>query len=435
MKKILKANKAKVFKLNETQRNVGVRFIFKKNKAESAYKNNQKQLEEAEQAVQSQKSKKKKISQLIFFILNLVVLFFVLYSQLKNEGVISLVDLFKYDLNGWFFLIALLVLALMMFLKSHRFNVLIKESTGRSRPFLSYKVMSMGRYYDNITPMATGGQPFQIYYLNKRGLSASTAISVPLSKYFVNQFAFMTVSIFCVIYCFCFNIIDDGSVLVKIVSLIGFFLNLLLVGSLIFLSLNEKIGKILVAKSLKFLQKIKIVKNYDKQYNRVLKTVTDYQSSIKAFMKNKWKFLYLYVISLLIIVLSYSFPYFIYCGMVGYKANIWLDMTVKTAMIDIAASLIPLPGGTGMNEFSFTSIFASDFIEGRLFWALLIYRFFSYYFYLIQGLGVIVYDYLIGNKRYEWMKKKWALQGESEVFKQEQYAKANKKSKKSKKGS
>lgn len=426
MKPIIKKNKAYAFKKYETQPKVGLRFIFKKQDLQKQqYINNQKQIEEAEQAVQSQKSKKKKAKQLIFFLINLVVLAFVLYSQLKQEGVISLVELFSYDLNGWFFLGALLVLILMMILKSVRFNILIKESTGRSRPFLSYKTAALGKYYDNITPMATGGQPFQIYYLNKRGLSASTAISVPLAKYFVNQFAFMTISVIAVVYCFCFNALAS-SVVVKIVSVVSFSLNILLVVGMILLSVNKRVGRIIVCKVLKFLQKIKIIKNYDKQYNRVMKTVEDYQTSMQNFMKNKWQFIILYIISLIILIMSYSFPYLIYCGMVGFDASVMVDMIVKTAMIEIAASLIPLPGGTGMNEFSFTAVFASFFVEGKLFWALLIYRFFSYYFYLLQGFGVIVYDYLIGNKRYEWMKKKWALQGESEAFKQTQYKKIKK---------
>lgn len=416
--------------MNESQQKVGLRFIFKKKDlAKEQYLNNQKQIEEAEQTVQSQKSKKKKLKQLIFFLINIVVLFFVLYSQLKQEGVISLVDLFKYDLNGWFFLIAVLVLIIMMVLKSLRFNILVKSSTGRSRPFLSYKTAALGKYYDNITPMATGGQPFQIYYMNKRGLSASNAISIPLAKYFINQFAFMTISLFAVIYCFFFNALDS-SVVVKVISILSFTLNLLLVAGLILLSVNKRVGNAIVVKVLKFLQKIKIIKNYDKQYNKVNKTVEDYQSSMQSFMKNKWQFLLLYLLSLVILIMSYSFPFFIYSGMVSFDPSVWLDMTVKTAMIEIAASLIPLPGGTGMNEFSFTAIFATFFAEGRMFWALLIYRFFSYYFYLIQGIGVIIYDYLIGNKRYEWMKKKWALQGESESFKQLQYEKVNKKTKK-----
>lgn len=430
MKKIIKTNKANAFKLNRAFQKLGSCFVFK-HKSGKDFANNQKQLEEAEQIVKKSKSKNKKIKNLLFFVLNLVVVAFVLYYQIKQEGVISLVELFNYDLNLWFFLLAGLMFILLMFFKSWRFNILIKESTGRSRPFLSYKTAALGRYYDNITPMATGGQPFQVYYLNKKGLSASTAISVPLEKYFVGQFAFMTISILSVIYAFSFDVLS-ASPIVKVVSILSFSLNFILVGGLVLLSTSKKIGKLLVVKSLKFLQKIKIVKNYDKQYSKVMKTVEDYQASVQSFIKNKGMFCVLFILSILILLISYSFPFFIYSGMVSFDISLWLDIVVKTIMIEIAASLIPLPGGTGMNEFSFTAIFASLFLEGRLFWALIIYRLFSYYLYIIQGLVIIVYDYLIGNKKYEWMKKKWALQGESEAFKQEQLEMLSKKNKKKK---
>lgn len=428
MKPILKSNKATAFKYNRAFFKNGSCFVLK-NKYEG--KKNLQQLDEVEQVVKESKSKKKKIKNLVFFLLNLVVVAGVLFYQISQEGVISLSQLFEYNLNGWYFLMAFGFLILLMMLKSLRFDILIKESTGRSRPTLSYKVSALGKYYDNITPMATGGQPFQVFYLNKRGLSASTAISVPLEKYFIGQFAFMTVSIFCVIFSLCTDLLG-GSALVKVVSLLSFALNFVLVAGLILLSINKSVGRVLVAKILKFLQKIHIVKNYDKQYNKIMKTVDDYQTSIKTFMKNKGMFLVLYILSIVILLIQYSFPYFVYCGMVKFDLSLWLEMFVKTAMIEIAASLIPLPGGTGMNEFSFTAIFANLFLEGRMFWALIIYRLFSYYFYLIQGIFVIIYDYLIGDKHYEWQKKKWALQGESEAFKQLQYEKM-KKSKRTKK--
>lgn len=422
MKSFLKSNKADAFKLNRALLKRGSCFVFKN---DPDGRNNLKQLDEVEQVVKESKSKKKKVKNLVMFLINLVVVGCVLFYQIKQEGVISLGQLFEYNLNGWYFLMAVGFLILLMVLKSLRFNILIKEATGRSRPTLSYKVSALGRYYDNITPMATGGQPFQVFYLNKRGLSASTAISIPLEKYFIGQFAFMTVSVFCVIYSMTHNLLG-GSTVVKIVSLLSFVLNIVLVGGLILLSISKGVGRVLVAKTLKFLQKIKLVKNYDKQYNKIMGTVEDYQTSIKSFMKNKGMFFGLYILSIFILLIIYSFPFFVYCGMVEFDISLWLDMFVKTAMIEIAASLIPLPGGTGMNEFSFTAVFANLFLEGRMFWALIIYRLFSYYFYLIQGLFVIIYDYIIGDKRYEWQKKKWALQGESETFKQLQFEKMKK---------
>lgn len=428
---ILKQNKAKAFRFKRAFNPKGSCFVYKNS---AIGKKNLKEIDEVKQTVEQSNSKKTKIKNLIMFLINIVVVAAILFYQIKQEGVISIADLLTYDLNIWFFVLGGVFLALLMFLKSIRFNILIKDTTGRSRPFLSYKVAALGRYYDNITPMATGGQPFQVLYLNRRGLSASTALSIPLAKYFINQFAFITISLFCVILTFCSDLLA-GSTVVKVVSLTSFCLNLLLVFGLVFLSTCKKVGNALVVKTLKFLQKIKIVKNYDKQYNRVMKTVQDYQVSVQAFMKNKKLFFLEYFLSLLVLIISYSFPFFVYCGFVGFDMSLWLDMLVKTAMIEIAASLIPLPGGTGMNEFSFTAIFAPYFVEGRLFWALIIYRLFSYYFYLIQGIGVIIYDYLIGNKKYNWLKKTWMLQGESEAFKQAQYEKylKSKKSKRRKK--
>ncbi|MBQ4535935.1 MAG: hypothetical protein IJA22_03800, partial [Clostridia bacterium] len=52
-------------------------------------------------------------------------------------------------------------------------------------------------------------------------------------------------------------------------------------------------------------------------------------------------------------------------------------------------------------------------------WALLLWRFMTYYAYLLQGLFVLVYDNVIGNKKYKWLKKKWELEAESINFTEE----------------
>ena len=77
--------------------------------------------------------------------------------------------------------------------------MLIKSSTKKKRPFLAYKVAAIGRYYDYVTPFASGGQPFQIYYLTNRGVKASSAISIPLAKYIVQQIVFAFMALFLLI--------------------------------------------------------------------------------------------------------------------------------------------------------------------------------------------------------------------------------------------
>ena len=74
-----------------------------------------------------------------------------------------------------------------------------------------------------------------------------------------------------------------------------------------------------------------------------------------------------------------------------------------------------------MNEITFTIIFSNiGGLGGETFWALLLWRFATYYFYLLQGIVIIVYDTVYGNKKWQWTKKRSALQEESQAFKAKQ---------------
>ena len=162
---------------------------------------------------------------------------------------------------------------------------------------------------------------------------------------------------------------------------------------------------------------MKILKNYDKHYDKVMSFVEDYQNIMKEYSKSKLDVVYQVLLSGARFVLLFSIPYFIYMSFPyqGGKIGSFGEFFVYTALIDLASSFIPLPGGTGMNEITFTFLFR-EYLGGSTFWALLLWRFCSYYFYLLQGIGVITYDTLYGNKKYRWIKKKYDLQEESQEF-------------------
>ena len=48
----------------------------------------------------------------------------------------------------------------------------------------------VGLYYNYVTPLAVGGQPFEIYHLSKHGITGGTAVSLPVATYFMHQLAF-----------------------------------------------------------------------------------------------------------------------------------------------------------------------------------------------------------------------------------------------------
>lgn len=404
-------------------------YIKQKNEKQAQEKQ---QIVEAEQQVAKRKSKKSKLKTFFIFALNIIIVVGVLAYQLSKEGAIPIDELVTFKLNYWFLAVAVLLYWLMMFLESLRFNLLIKSSPHRrSRPFLSYKLVALGKYYDAITPMATGEQPFQMFYLSKRGLSTSTAISVPLSKYFITQIGWISINLFAVIYTLTNNTLRSSGVVLAI-ALTSFFLNMFLVTIIMILSISKKFGKIAVVKVLRFLEKIKLIKNYDKQYSKVMKTIEDYQDSIKIFIKNIPVFISTYFLSILTIFINFAILFFIFAAMVRFDTTLFWDIIVKAIMIEIATGIIPLPGGSGVNEISFAALFAALFTEGTMFWAIIFWRFTNFYSFIFQGLIVIFYDYFVGNKKYDWQKKKWELENESIDFKNKQLDEYKKKKRRKK---
>ena len=391
-------------------------------------KTEKEQIEEAEQTVSKQKSKKKKIWNAIFFVVNLVVVAGILAYQLTHENISSFSEL--NNLKFYYLPVLFGVFALIMVLDAHRTNCFLKRSGNRSRPYLCYKMCAIGRYYDNITPMSAGGEPSQIFYMNHRGLDASSSISVPMARYVVSQMSWILVGIVAVIFIAVTQVMDLSVVLV--IGLVGFSANFLLLSACLILSMSKKIGNTLVVKILRLLQKMHIIKNYEKQYDRVMKVVENYQTTMKTYAKNKWFFLYTLLVSIFIYILTYTMPYLIYLMLGGTDYTLWGRMLIFCVIIDLGASIIPLPGGTGMNEISFTVVFTAFFPEGTVFWGLLFWRFMTYYIYILQGVGIVIYDYVYGNKKYRWLEKKWQLEKESISFQEEQIKKYKREQKKRK---
>lgn len=371
--------------------------------------------DEAEQSVAKQNSKKKKLLNLGFLLLNIAIVAGILIYQLNGQK-IELVHGLKLD--GWAILLLFVFFGLTLLLDTFTISYLLRISTGKWKMGISFKVFAIGKYYDNITPLATGGQPFQITYLKNRGVPLHTALSVPMAKYLFQQIAWVLLGLICLI----ISSVDKSfNTFVTIASIIGFLLSFVMLAVVVFLCVCKTVGRKLVVKTLRLLYKMKIVKNYDKQYTKITKYIEDFQSVMQQYAKSPKDFFIMTITSIVRLIFYYSIPYFIYAMMKGFDSSLYVNFVVMSLLVDMASSFFPLPGGTGMNEISFSAMFASLFDHTLMtFWALLIWRFFSYYYNLIQGIVCITYDVAYGNRKFRWLQKKEMLMEESKVFKQVQ---------------
>lgn len=358
-------------------------------------------LEEAKQSVEKRKSSKTKLWNFIFLAINVIVIAVIVIYQTNTEEGLSFALLA--DLIGdrwWCLLCALGAFFMFMLCETIRNWILLYSSSKHNRPFLSYKTAGMGLYYDSITPLAVGGQPFQIFYMINRGEKPSVASGVPLARTIFGQLAF-AITGFCVLI---FSKIIAGGLpkVTYYAAVLGIVFQLVSTATILLLSVSKKIGPAIVKGVFRFLAKIRILKDSEKVYERVMTFVKEYQHTMRYLVTSIWTFIATGIVSFLVVCMRVAIPFFICCAFVGFSIELYGTIFILSILVDAIMSYIPWPGASGVAEVSFTMLFSHELVGlsgGALIWALFLWRILSYYIYLIQGLAIMSYDYLHGNKK------------------------------------
>jgi len=258
----------------------------------------------------------------------------------------------------------------------------------------------MGMYYDNITPMATGGQPFQIFYMINRGVKPSIASGIPFAKTIFAQLVFVIAGICVLIFS---KIIAGGLPDVTYYAAVaGLIIQFFLTASIFLLSVSKHIGPAIVKGVLKLLSKIKIIKNPEETFAKVMQFVAEYQNTMRYLMNSIWHFLITGIISFMIVCVKALIPFFICSAFVGFSIELYGTVFILSILIDLIMSYIPWPGASGIAEVSFGLLFGHELVGltgSSLIFAMLIWRVLTYYSFLIQGICIILYDFLRGNKK------------------------------------
>lgn len=351
-------------------------------------------------------SKKSKLWSFLFFIINIIVVGVVVTYQVNSEaGVDSIKNLFSRQNNMIFlvlcvacFLVSELLIATRIYLLSRKFN---KKGSFEG----SLKSEFVCQYYSKITPFAVGGQPFQVYVLNHHGVKANNAITVVSCNYVSQKLVYWIVSLFMMATIFTNQLVKSMSGtsfnLVMILAGISLGFMTIFLTFVILVCVNKKIASNLVAFVLKILSKMKIVKNTKKMYFIVMRPALAFQHKMKTFFTSKRFAFFILLGSLLIYLIQCSIPACIYFI---FKPFSWVDLwqlLSVSVIIQLSFGVNPIPGGSGVAEISFYAVFTLLIDNGLVFWALMIWRILTYYIYLAIGLGIVVYDYAYGNKKYK----------------------------------
>ena len=369
----------------------------------------QERLNEAEKK-DPKKKKKSFIWNLIFLIINVLFMVFVLKGLLKESAGSSLGEVIAQQGAKLYWLIGAVVCFFGLYLVSAlNISVFLKNTTGKWRFWLSLKVAVLGKYYDYITPMAVGGQPSQILNLIKGGVTPGVATSIPIIKMIIQQLVHWVFVI--VIYVFLVPLIPPESglvnlliILLKILGVVGIIITTFISMSFLFLGSSKIVGRKIAKWSIRLGYRLRIVKNYRKSYDKFMRQVVEYQSSMRYLAKNKGVLVMSIVYSLLDLLFYTSIGFF--CCMAfsttvtaeGFVPVfvIWLISVGRYMVVEQASTIMILPGGTGIKEIAFLIMYNFFFKNSNtVAWSFFSWRMFDYYLVLIIGFIYILIKFIV----------------------------------------
>lgn len=245
------------------------------------------------------------------------------------------------------------------------------------------KYTSIGAFFSAITPAATGGQPVEIYYMSKDGIKASNGTMAMLIQLCGFQISTLTLSIICGV--LNPDLLDGGIVWFYLLGLVinGFALAFMLLSVF-----STKISTNLLNLLFKLMKKIK-VKNYKVKKKKLEEGLKQYTASAEYIKQNKIEFIKGIARVFIQITIYHSIPYFIYRSF-GLNDLNFFQLFSMQAVLYTTVSGIPLPGSIGVSESLFLKLYGSAFGAKLLSGAMLLYRFVSFYLYIIIFAVVVI---------------------------------------------
>lgn len=276
------------------------------------------------------------------------------------------------------------------------------SNIGRSLTLFGYtfsfknclKYALVGFFFSSVTPAASGGQPMQVYYMNKDNIKVShsvLALLIELSSYQTVTVSFALVGVLAK-----YSILRQTLGSMRYLLWAGLVLN---VGILILLltAIFCKRAASAILNGVTFVLRKLHYRKMELFTQKATKQIQEYQASAIYFRKNKIAIIKILLTTCVQITAWYSVPFWVYraFGLLSY--TMWSVIGMQ-AVLYITVSALPLPGAVGITESGFVVLFKALFPTTILSGAMLLSRGISFYlFVLISGIAVAFY-FLLGNR-------------------------------------
>lgn len=263
--------------------------------------------------------------------------------------------------------------------------VLTRSFGGKTHWFRCLKYAFVGFYFSAITPSSSGGQPAQIYYMQKDGQSIGKS-----SLGFIIMLASLElVTLLWGVVMFAIK----GPFLLENISgiepifILGSVLYLLTILVLVSAVFSQRLLRRAAEGCIRLLCRLHLIRRREALLARVDRHLDEYAQAAQYIRKNPKLLLKVLATTTVQTFFQFSIPYTVYLAfdMWGFS---FFDLFAMQAILTISVSSLPLPGAVGASESSFLTMFSVFFGQTLVLPAMLLTRVINFYFYLVVS-GVV----------------------------------------------
>lgn len=322
--------------------------------------------------------KKYKINIVILISVSLLIMYFIMKDNF-DEITSNLLNT-----NIFYLLLALLLVIFHVVFQSFSMHLYLKELDPNYKFKDTVVLMFSALFFNAITPFSSGGQPFQVYLLNKQGIKITESTNALLQNFLSYQLALTILGTTAIIINSKLVIIPTTSLL-KNVVLVGFFINVFVLFLLIFLGKAKNINTKVFNKIFNFIFSFKFIKNREKLKEKANKKIDEFYESSNYFKHNKFILLKAVLFNILGLLTLYSIPLFIFYSIGLFDELSLLESIVCASYTYFVGSFVPIPGGTGGLEYAFIEFFNGFTSSTLISTCMILWRFMTYYVAMILG--------------------------------------------------
>lgn len=240
-----------------------------------------------------------------------------------------------------------------------------------------------GTFFNGITPFASGGQFAQVYIFNKQGIPPTHAASILLMCFICYQIVLVLYTGIVMIFKYSYLVNNDGGIIN--LAFLGFVINFIAILALFLLAKSQKLQNFLTHTIIKFLSKIRIVKDYEMTCQTINLYLTDFRNQLIFLEKNREVLIKSIVCNMIKLTIIYSMPFFAAKALNIHVSILDLfNFIGLCSFIYLINAFLPIPGASGGCEGVYMILF-SFLGPVQASSSMFLWRFMSYYLGLIIG--------------------------------------------------